>query len=61
MFDIEKELREMIVNIVRDYNEQLLLFICEKIKKDEDIFIKKYLHPYYYMPVIERDLKVLNI
>lgn len=61
MYDLEREIRALIVNIIKDYNERLLIEISKTFKLDTEKMINKYLVPYYYMPVIERDLKKLNI
>jgi hypothetical protein len=61
MYNVEKEIRQMIANITKDYNEQLLRFICEKFNLDTDTILPKYAIPYYYMPVIEREIKKLTI
>tara|TARA_Y100000389_G_C17237832_1_gene401526 strand:+ start:284 stop:478 length:195 start_codon:yes stop_codon:yes gene_type:complete len=60
-FDLERQIRLMIVNVIKDYNEELLREICRTFGLDTEKILKKYLVPYYYMPVIERDLKKLNI
>lgn len=61
MHDLDKEIRHMIINIIKEYNRSLLKFISEKFNLDQNIIIEKYLTPYYYMPIIERDLKTLTI
>jgi hypothetical protein len=61
MYDIEKEIRSLLVNVIRSYNEQLLREISRMFDLDTDKIIDKYLVPYYYMPIIERNLKKLNI
>lgn len=61
MYDLEREIRILVVNIIKEYNEQLLIEISKTFKLDTEKMINKYLVPYYYMPIIERDLKKLNI
>ena len=61
MYHIEKEIRQMIVNIIKKYNEELLRHISKKFKLDEQVILDKYLVPYYYMPIIEREIKRLCI
>jgi hypothetical protein len=61
MFDLEREVRALIVNVIKDYNEQLLIEISKTFKLDTEKIINKYLVPYYYMPIIERNLKKLNV
>lgn len=61
MYDIDKEIRFMIINIIKEYNRALLIVISKKFNLDQDKMLEKYLTPYYYMPIIERDLKTLTI
>ena len=61
MYDIDKEIRLMIINIIKEYNRSLLIEISNKFNLDPEKMIEKYLTPYYYMPIIERDLKTLTI
>tara|TARA_Y100000389_G_C17467444_1_gene526932 strand:- start:2010 stop:2198 length:189 start_codon:yes stop_codon:yes gene_type:complete len=61
MYDIDKEIRLMIINIIKEYNKTLLSVISAEFNLDQDKMLEKYLTPYYYMPVIERDLKTLTI
>lgn len=61
MFDLEREVRALIVNVIKDYNEQLLIEISKTFKLDTEKILNKYLVPYYYMPIIERNLKKLNV
>jgi hypothetical protein len=51
----------MIVNVIKEYNEHLLIYISEKFKLDKETILNKYLVPYFYMPVIEREITRLNI
>jgi len=61
MYNIDKEIRLMIINIIKEYNKTLLSVISAEFNLDQDKMLEKYLTPYYYMPVIERDLKTLTI
>lgn len=61
MYDLEREVRALIVNVIKDYNEQLLIEISKTFKLDTEKILNKYLVPYYYMPIIERNLKKLNV
>jgi len=61
MYDLDKEIKFMIMNIIKDYNRELLIVISKKFNLDQDKMIDKYLTPYYYMPIFERDLKTLTI
>lgn len=61
MYDIDKEIRSMIIDIIKEYTRALLMVISKKFNLDQDAMIEKYLTPYYYMPIIERDLKTLTI
>lgn len=61
MYSVEKEIRQMIVNVIKEYNEHLLIYISEKFKLDKETILNKYLVPYFYMPVIEREITRLNI
>lgn len=61
MYDIDKEIRFMIINIIKEYNRALLIVISKKFNLDQDKMIEKYLTPYHYMPIIERDLKIVTI
>ena len=61
MFDIEKEIRKMLVDIIEQYTRSMLLYIAKDYNLNEEKILETYLTPYYYMPVIERDLKILNI
>jgi hypothetical protein len=61
MYNVEKEIRQMIVNIIKKYNEELLIHISEKFKLDKEVILNKYLVPYYYMPIIEREINILYI
>jgi hypothetical protein len=35
--------------------------ISKQFDLDEEIMMNKYLIPYYYMPIIEREIKKMNI
>ena len=61
MYDVEKEIRHLIVNIIQEYNKQLLIKIAKKFDLNEKKILDKYWNSYYYMPVIEHELKSLNI
>ena len=61
MYDIEKEVRHLFVNIIKDYNEKLLIVIAKKFDLNEEKLLNKYLTPYYYMPVVERSINSINI
>lgn len=61
MYDIEKEVRHLFVNIIKDYNEKLLIVIAKKFDLNEENLLDKYLTPYYYMPVVERSINSINI
>jgi hypothetical protein len=61
MKDLEKEIRTMIFNVVKEYNREFLLYIINELKLDEEVIMKKYFTPYYYMPIIERELKRIDI
>lgn len=61
MFDIDKEIRKMLVDIIEQYTRSMLLYIAKDYNLNEEKILETYLTPYYYMPVIERDLKILNI
>lgn len=61
MFDLEKNIRCMIVEIIKRQNKELLLNICRKFNLNEEEIMQKYLIPYYYMPIIEREIKKMTI
>lgn len=61
MYDLEKNIRCMIVEIIKRQNKELLLNICRKFNLNEEEIMQKYLIPYYYMPIIEREIKNLTI
>lgn len=61
MYALDKEVRAMIVNIVKDYNRAFLSEIAKSLNLDEKYLIDKYLVEYYYMPVIERTTKSIDI
>lgn len=61
MYDIEKNIRVMIVDIIKDYNEELIKRISKKFGLNETEMLNTYLIPHYYMPLIEREIKSLNI
>lgn len=61
MYDLEKNIRCMIVEIIKRQNRELLLNVCEKFNLNEEEIMQKYLIPYYYMPIIEREIKKLTI
>lgn len=61
MYEIDKAIRFMIINILKEYNRALLIVISKKFNLNQDKILEKYLTPYYYMPIIERDLKTLRI
>lgn len=61
MYDIEKEVRHLFVNIIKEYNKKLLTEIAKKFDLDEEKLLDKYLTPYYYMPVVERSVNSVNI
>lgn len=61
MYDLEKNIRCMIVEIIKRQNKELLLNICRKFNLNEEEIMQKYLIPYYYMPIIEREIKKLTI
>lgn len=60
-FDLEKRIRKMIVNIIYKYNEDLIKRISKKYNLDEEKMLEKYLTPYHYMPIIEREMNKINI
>lgn len=61
MYALEKEVRAMIVNIVKEYNRAFLIEIAKNFKLNEQYLIDKYLVEYYYMPVIEKTIKSIDI
>lgn len=61
MYALEKEVRAMIVNIVKEYNRAFLNEIAKNFKLNEQYLIDKYLVEYYYMPVIEKTIKSIDI
>lgn len=61
MYDLEKNIRCMIVEIIKRQNKELLLNICRKFNLNEEEIMQKYLIPYYHMPIIEREIKKLTI
>mgnify|MGYP000710253069 CR=1 FL=1 len=61
MYDLEKNIRCMIVEIIKRQNKELLLNICKTFNLNEEEIMQKYLIPYYYMPIIEREIKKLTI
>tara|TARA_Y100000389_G_scaffold125534_2_gene122893 strand:+ start:764 stop:952 length:189 start_codon:yes stop_codon:yes gene_type:complete len=61
MYDLEKSIRHMIVNIIREQNKEVISTICTKFNLNEEQMMQKYLIPYYYMPIIEREIKKMNI
>lgn len=61
MYDLEKSIRHMIVNIIREQNKDVISTICTKFNLNEEQMMQKYLIPYYYMPIIEREIKKMNI
>jgi len=61
MYDLEKNIRCMIVEIIKRQNKELLLNICKKFNLNEEEIMQKYLIPYYYMPIIEREIKKMTI
>jgi len=61
MYDLEKNIRCMIVEIIKRQNKELLLNICKKFNLNQEEIMQKYLIPYYYMPIIEREIKKLTI
>lgn len=51
----------MLVDIIEQYTRSMLLYIAKDYNLNEEKILETYLTPYYYMPVIERDLNILNI
>lgn len=50
----DRDVRNLIVNIIRKQNEMFLKFIATKLNLDEQDILEKYLIPFYYMPIIEK-------
>lgn len=61
MYDLEKSIRHMIVNIIKEQNKELISTVSKRFNLDEEQMMQKYLIPYYYMPIIEREIKKMNI
>ena len=50
----DRDVRILIVNIIRKQNEMFLKFIAAKLNLEEQDILAKYLIPFYYMPIIEK-------
>jgi hypothetical protein len=61
MYDLERNIRYMLVEIIKKQNKELIGTISKQFDLDEEIMMNKYLMPYYYMPIIEREIKKMNI
>ena len=61
MYDLERNLRLLVINIIKNQNEELIKQIAKSFKLNEEELMNKYLVSYYYMPIIERELKKLTI
>ena len=61
MYDLERNIRYMLVEIIKKQNKELIGNISKQFDLDEEIMMNKYLIPYYYMPIIEREIKKMNI
>jgi hypothetical protein len=61
MYDLERNIRYMLVEIIKKQNKELIGTISKQFDLDEEIMMNKYLIPYYYMPIIEREIKKMNI
>lgn len=46
--------RNLMVEIIKKQNEELIKYLCKRLNLDEEKFLEKYLTPYYYMPIIEK-------
>lgn len=51
----------MIVEIIKKQNKELIYNISKQFNLNEEEMMEKYLIPYYYMPIIEREIKKMNI
>jgi hypothetical protein len=59
---MDKEINNMFVNIIYKQNEKLLEEISKLYNIDFKYLKDKYLIPYYYMPIIEKETKnIFNI
>ena len=54
-FNLEKEIKNMIVNIIYKQNDKLLSEISRYYNIDYNYLKEKYLIPHYYMPIIEKE------
>lgn len=61
MYDLERNIRYMLVEIIKKQNKELLGNISKQFNLNEEQMMQKYLIPYYYMPIIEREIKKMNI
>ena len=50
----DRDVRNLIVNMIRKQNEMFLKFMADKLNLDEQDILGKYLIPFYYMPIIEK-------
>jgi hypothetical protein len=50
----DRDVRNLIVNMIRKQNEMFLKFMADKLNLDEQDILEKYLIPFYYMPIIEK-------
>jgi hypothetical protein len=50
----DRDVRNLIVNVIKNQNEMFLKFIAAKLNLDQQDLIDKYLIPFYYMPIIEK-------
>jgi hypothetical protein len=50
----DRDVRNLLVNIIQNQNEMFLKFIAAKLNLDQQDLLDKYLIPFYYMPIIEK-------
>jgi hypothetical protein len=60
-FILLKYVRELIIHIIQKQNVMLIKFICIKYDLDETKMLEKYVTPYYYMPIIEKEINSFDI
>ena len=53
----EKMTFSMIKTIIMKQNEAFIRDLAKKFNKDPEDMVKKYLHPSYYLPILERTKK----
>ena len=61
MYELEKNIRCMIVEIIKQQNKEFISNMSKQFNLNEEQMMQKYLIPYYYMPIIEREIKKMNL